>query len=277
MPGKTTCAKRYRACCAKTPASRRCRSRCWTTARPSAIRRRWSGEIGGGRIAFHRHSHNLGIAGNFNACIERAQGRWVHILHGDDTVRPEFYRRARSGIEAHPEAAAALCRIIYMDGDGQWTGLADLESRQRGLLDGGFAWRQLLDQRIQFVGMVVARSTYEELGGFRPSLPHCLDWDMWKRIAMLGKPIHYEPEPLACYRLHEGAESSRLIATAENVREERRSIAYSCASLPASRGDARAAGRGQGGGRAGGAAGAALVEEGPARRRVAPVRGRAAL
>ena len=191
-------------------------------------------EIGGGRIAYHRQTNNLGIAGNFNACIERARGRWVHILHGDDTVRPEFYRRARSGIEAHPEAAAALCRIIYMDGDGQWTGLADLESRQRGMLDGGFAWRQLLDQRIQFVGMVVARSTYEELGGFRPSLPSCLDWDMWKRIALLGKPIHYEPEPLACYRLHEGAESSRLIATGENVREERRSIAYSCASLPAS-------------------------------------------
>ena len=102
------------------------------------------------------------------------------------------------------------------------------------MLDGGFACVQFLEQRIQFVGMVVARSAYEELGGFRPSLPHCLDWDMWKRIA-IAKPIHYEPEPLACYRLHEGAESSRLIATAENVREEWRSIAYSCASLPASR------------------------------------------
>ena len=233
-------------------------------------------EIGGGRIAFHRQTHNLGIVGNFNACIERAQGRWVHILHGDDTVRPEFYRRARSGIEAHPEAAAALCRIIYMDGDGQWTGLADLESRQRGLLDGSFAWRQLLDQRIQFVGMVVARSTYEELGGFRPSLPYCLDWDMWKRIALLGKPIHYEPEPLACYRLHEGAESSRLIATGENVGGTALDRLF--LRQPAGqRSDARAAGRGQGGGRAGGAAGAALVEEGPARRRVAPVRGRHAL
>src|SRR5687768_15668812 len=27
-------------------------------------------EIGGGRIAYHRQTHNLGIAGNFNACIE---------------------------------------------------------------------------------------------------------------------------------------------------------------------------------------------------------------
>jgi len=201
---------------------------CSTIGDPEALVR----EIGGGRILFHRQTHNLGTGGNFNACIERARGRWVHILHGDDTVRPEFYRRARSDIEAHPEVAAALCRIIYMDEDGQWTGLSDLESRRRGVLDSGFAWRQLLDQRIQFVGMVVARSTYEELGGFRPSLPHCLDWDMWKRIA-LAKPIHYEPEPLACFRLHEGADSSRLIATAANVTEERRSIVYSCASLPA--------------------------------------------
>ena len=201
---------------------------CSTVGDPEALVR----EIGGGRVGFHRQTHNLGIAGNFNACIERARGHWVHILHGDDTVRPDFYRRARSGIEAHGEVAAALCRIIYMDEDGQWMGLTDLESRQRGVLDAGFVWRQLLDQRIQFVGMVVARSTYEEVGGFRPSLPSCMDWDMWKRIA-LRKPIHYEPEPLACYRLHEAAESSRLIMTAGNVIEERRSIAYTCASLPA--------------------------------------------
>ena len=234
-------------------------------------------EIGGGRIAFHRQTHNLGIAGNFNACIERAQGRWVHILHGDDTVRPEFYSRARSGIEAHPEAAAALCRIIYMDGDGQWTGLADLESRQRGLLDGGFAWRQLLDQRIQFVGMVVARSTYEELGGFRPSLPSCLDWDMWKRIA-LARQVH--PLRARAAGLLPAARGRREQPADRDGRERPGGTALDRLFMrqPAGqRGDARAPGRGQGGGRAGGAAGAALVEEGPARRRVAPVRGRPGL
>lgn len=201
---------------------------CSTIGDPEAVIR----EMGGGRIAFHRQRHNLGIAGNFNACIERARGHWVHILHGDDTVRPDFYSRARAGVTAHPDVAAALCRAIYMDEDGQWTGLTELESRAPGVLDGDFAWRQFLDQRIQFVAMVVRRSTYETLGGFRPSLPHCMDWDMWKRIALHG-PIHYDPEPLACYRLHAGADSSRLIASGANVREERRSIAYSCAELPA--------------------------------------------
>jgi glycosyl transferase family 2 len=188
-------------------------------------------ELGQGRIDFHRQHRNIGIIGNFNECIARARGQWVHILHGDDTVRPEFYARARAGIDAHPEAGAALCRTIYMDDSSQWMGLSDIEGRTRGLLDRIFTERQLIDQRIQFVAIVVRRSTYEELGGFRSSLPHCLDWDMWKRIAV-SKPIFYDPEPMACYRVHAAADSSRMIATGENVAEERRSIAYSCAELP---------------------------------------------
>jgi hypothetical protein len=118
-----------------------------------------------------------------------------------------------------------------MDEDGQWTGLAELESRTPGVLDGSFAERQLVEQRIQFVAIVVRRTTYEDLGGFRSSLPHCLDWDMWKRIA-LTKAVYYDPEPMACFRLHMAADSSRLVATGENVIEERRSIECSCGELP---------------------------------------------
>ena len=77
---------------------------------------------------------------------------------------------------------------------------------------------------------MVRRSTYEELGGFRSTLPHYLDWDMWKRV-VLAKAVYYDPEPMACFRLHLAADSSRLVATGENVIEERRSIEYSCAEL----------------------------------------------
>ena len=42
----------------------------------------------------------------------------------------------------------------------------------------------LVDQRMQFVGTIVRRSMYEQLGGFRPELTLCPDWDMWKRVAV---------------------------------------------------------------------------------------------
>ena len=187
-------------------------------------------ELGGGRIAFHRQPENGGIVGSSNACIQRARGQWIHILHADDTVRPDFYKHALAGIEAHPDVGAALCRTIYMDENGHWTGVGEFEAHSSGLLDAGFATRQFMEQRIQFVQIVVRRSTYEELGGFRATDE--LDWDMWKRLA-LSKPIYYDPAPLACFRIHSASYGGQLVLTGQNVVDERESIEYSCAALPA--------------------------------------------
>jgi glycosyltransferase involved in cell wall biosynthesis len=200
---------------------------CSTTGDPEAVVR----EVGGGRITFRRQSENVGMVANFNDCIRHATGHWVHILHGDDTVRPGFYARLRMGIARHPKAGAAFSRYILIDEDSQWTGLSEIEARAPGVLPEDFMRRQFLDQRIQFAALVVQRAVYEELGGFQPQLHACLDWDMWKRIA-LYKPIFYEPEPLACYRLHAAADTGQLMRTGENVVEERRSIDLSCADIP---------------------------------------------
>ena len=47
--------------------------------------------VGRGRVAFYRKPKNGGAIANFNSCIERSRGRYVHILHGDDTVMPGYY------------------------------------------------------------------------------------------------------------------------------------------------------------------------------------------
>lgn len=188
-------------------------------------------DIAGDRIRFHRQPENVGAIGNFNTCIRRAQGEWVHILHGDDTVRPEFYARAQHAILDYPDADALTCRHIYMDGDGIWIGLSDVESRTTTLLDEHFIMRQLIGQRIQFVGMAVRRSAYERFGGFRPELGHCTDWDMWNRIAVAGKLL-YLPEPLACYRIHGGADTSAMVRTGKNVLDEQRAINMACSYVP---------------------------------------------
>jgi glycosyltransferase involved in cell wall biosynthesis len=199
---------------------------CSTADDPESVVR----EIGRGRVGFHRQPSNVGAIENFNTCIRRSRGEWVHVLHGDDTVRPGLYARMEQGIIAHPSAGAAACRIIQMDEEGHWLGLPALESRAPGLLGNEFVENLLLDQRLYFAGMIVRRATYEQLGGFRPDLVHCADWDMWKRIA-LHQPIFYDPEPLACYRVHAGQDTGRLVKTGENVVDERRSIQISCGDL----------------------------------------------
>jgi hypothetical protein len=188
-------------------------------------------EIGRGRIGFHRQPRNLGMVDNFNDCIRRARGEWVQILHSDDVVRPGFYERACQAIRQHPEIGAWACRVIYMDPDGHWTGLSELEARTPQVMGKDFASQLLVEPRLYFVGLIVRRSVYEQVGGFRPDLKLCYDWDMWKRAA-LHAPIFYDPEPLACYRMHPVSAYASWVRTGESVADERRSIQVACDYLP---------------------------------------------
>jgi hypothetical protein len=117
-----------------------------------------------------------------------------------------------------------------MDKDGLWTGLSELEATAPGVLDRDFVFREFITPRIQFVGIMVKRSVYERLGGFRPELNNCLDWDMWKRI-VCRYPVYYDPTALACFRLHSRSAYAGAVRTGASVADERKSIEMSNACL----------------------------------------------
>ena len=83
--------------------------------------------MGGRRVAFYRQPANVGHVRNFNTCIRRARGQLVHLLHGDDAVRPGFYEAMQQPFEAQAEVGAAFCRYISTDADGNWETIAPLE------------------------------------------------------------------------------------------------------------------------------------------------------
>jgi Glycosyl transferase family 2 len=188
-------------------------------------------EVGRGRVNFTRQPRNLGMIDNFNDCVRRARGEWVHILHGDDCVRPGFYERVRQAAQRHPEIGAWVCRLIYLDADGLWSGLSELDARAPGILGEDFVWREFVTPRIQFAGMVVRRSMFEALGGFRPELKICLDWDMWKRVVLYTK-VYYDPEPLSCFRLHARSAYASAVSSGIAIADERKSIEISNAYVP---------------------------------------------
>ena len=54
------------------------------------------------RVRFQPGEANVGLAGNWNRCIALSRGRWVHILHQDDLVKPGFYESPGPGRSAEP-------------------------------------------------------------------------------------------------------------------------------------------------------------------------------
>jgi glycosyltransferase involved in cell wall biosynthesis len=187
-------------------------------------------KLAGERVTVYCEPRNLGLAGIWNRCIERAKGEWVHILHHDDLVFPGFYQSLRSGVEKFPQAGAALCRHAYCDDSGHWHRLSILEMPSPGLLQ-NFVEALVTVERIACPAIAVRRSTYEQLGGFNPDLKHALDWEMWIRIASKF-PFFYEPEILACWRNHSGATTLRQIRTGENIRDIAKAIGVWRKHLP---------------------------------------------
>lgn len=205
---------------------------CSTEDDPLAVAK----ELGEGRVTFYRQSQNVGSLKNFDTCLQRSKGQLVHILHGDDCVREGFYLKMQSAFEQHPEIGAALCRYIYMDEQGHWQSLSDLEKTKSGILN-NWLERIASANRIQPPAVVVRREVYEKLGGFDQRI--CCaseDWEMATRIAA-HYPTWYEVEPLALYRVRTSSLTSRCISTGNNVKDYRQAIAIMQEYLPEEKAD----------------------------------------
>jgi len=187
-------------------------------------------EIGQGRVHFYRQPHNVGVPRNFETCLQRSRGYLIHLLHGDDYVREGFYQKMGKAFEQEPNIGAAFCRHIFMDEQGHWQGISELEQTQSGILE-NWLERLALEQRIMTPSMVVRREVYEKIGGFDRRLICAEDWEMWVRIAA-NYPIGYEVEPLAVYRMHTNSNTGRHIRTAEDMRYTRIAIDIFSTYLP---------------------------------------------
>ena len=79
--------------------------------------------------------------------------------------------------------------------------------------------------------IVVRRSAYEEVGGYRTDLRMVLDWEMWVRIATRRR-FWYEPSVLACYRDHSASETARLRDVGADLADLRPAIAVVAGYVP---------------------------------------------
>ena len=173
--------------------------------------------VGRGRVGYFRQPANRGSLRNFETCLNRARGEWVHLLHGDDRVTPGFYAEIEMLLRRHPEAGAAFTNVIHIETDGVDMFVSAPLLPAPGLLP-GFLHQLAQGQTIQPPSMVVKRAVYEQLGGFF-AVHYGEDWEMWTRIAA-HFPIAYSPRCLAHYRyLNQASITLRSLATGQNIKD----------------------------------------------------------
>lgn len=185
-----------------------------------------------GRVEIHIDKPHAGIAGNWNRAIELSTGHLVHLLHQDDLVLPRFYARMEQAFARVPDLGMAFCRARIVDGHDHTMKTTSRLRWWPGVIRNWLP-RIAVRQRIQAPAAVVARSTYERVGGYRSDLHQTLDWEMWVRIAA-HTPVWYDPVTLAVYRRHPANETSRLVSAGVIWPDVAHAIRVNAESLPAS-------------------------------------------
>jgi CDP-glycerol glycerophosphotransferase (TagB/SpsB family) len=176
-------------------------------------------EVGRGRVRVHFIQGMVGRAQGWNACIERARGKWVHILPAGDMVLPGFYGAYEEVIRRSPEALTVWGPTVYQDGHGQWCGMTEAHSTVGGVpFDAGA--HLALRNPVKLAGTVVAREGYRAIGYYAEEFDSIADWDLWMRLAQAG-PVGWLDCPFTLSRVEERselaiAEIGRYIQKQEN-------------------------------------------------------------
>lgn len=146
------------------------------------------------------YQENKGLPGARNTGIRHARGEWIAFLDSDDAYLPQKLAAQVAVMQARPELGLLAAGFIETDRDLRplrelhpWEDQPTLT-----LLD----WVTACP--ICPGAPLVRKSWLEKAQLFDERMPFVEDWDLWLRLAYLGCPMDWLPQPVCYYRIHGG-------------------------------------------------------------------------
>jgi glycosyltransferase involved in cell wall biosynthesis len=162
------------------------------------------------RIRYLKNDKNLGMAGNWNRCLDVADTDLVNLLHNDDELLPNYVELMLAAGRQFPDAAAFFCKAKVIDAAGRPSfSVVDyvkrfLEPKSDGplVLEGRSAVAALMRGDFIMCPTVCYRRSRLPAERFRPDWRMVLDLDFFTRILLSGGTMVGLPAVAYAYRRH---------------------------------------------------------------------------
>ncbi len=164
------------------------------------------------RIRIFKNEKNLGMAGNWNRCLQLCHGDYLKLVCADDLLAPDMVAKEIAALEANPEAVMVSSDTKLVDSNDKYCGMHK-RYRKSGLVDGKKLVRHCFFTR-DILGAPMAntfrREAYEKSGGFSFDFHYIVDYDFFVNIAKLGQ-IFIIHEPLNAFRVRKDSNTGQVM------------------------------------------------------------------
>lgn len=155
------------------------------------------------RIVFRVNERNLGLPGNWNACLMAAQGEYIKFLFGDDVLSTSHaLERYVASLEHDPDIVLAASSRYLIDERSTVIGVSS-DLLGTGTVEGTHVIIDNLIDQQNIIGepsTVIFRKKHASRG-FLETYRQIVDLEMWFHLLEQGK-FHYIDEPLCSFRIH---------------------------------------------------------------------------
>jgi len=153
------------------------------------------------RILFFRNDTNAGMVNNWNRCLQKATGRYIKFLFGDDLLEADALEQMAAYLDANPAVGVVASARILIDGeDRPIKTLAHFDTR---IYDGTEIIKACFLKQDNLVGEPTAVMFRKELAGrgFNTGYRQMVDLEMWFHLLDQGA-CAYIQQPLCAFRVH---------------------------------------------------------------------------
>jgi glycosyltransferase involved in cell wall biosynthesis len=173
------------------------------------------------KIRFYQNATNIGLVGNFNACLGYARGEYIKFLCADDLLLPGGVQRMSDGLDADSSVALVVGGRKLIDEKG-----APIATRKYAAENANVPGIEVINRCFfgkNYIGepsAVMFRKKNAQRG-FQESLPQLMDLEMWFHLLEQGTMVSLSDEVCAI-RQYSGQMSQQNIKTGalieDNVR-----------------------------------------------------------
>jgi glycosyltransferase involved in cell wall biosynthesis len=185
----------------------------------SAVIRRYAERDG--RIRWWRNPRNLGIGGNFNACLKAARGEYLkYVLQDDKLLDPAVLRRMVATLEGDSTVSLVVSASQRIDAESRLIRIRDSFGRS-GVWEGKEVIAQCIGENANLIGepSLALFRRVQAARGFDEGLRQLLDLELWFHLLEQGR-FAYIAGPLCAFREHAAQQSEINWRTGVSTEED---------------------------------------------------------